>query len=68
MFIRKVAPEFPDNILKNYIYEKFIEEDNKLVLKEPDIFIYNRFKRYGYYYAPYMVIVIISYVIYLYLI
>ena len=68
MFIRKVAPEFPNDIIRQYIYEKYIEEDNKLVLKEPDIFIYNRFKRYGFYYAPYMGIVIISYIIYLYLI
>ena len=68
MFIRKVAPEFPNDILKQYIYEKTREEDNKLVLKEPNIFIYNRFKRYGFYYAPYMVIVIISYFLYLYLI
>ena len=68
MFIRKVAPEFPNDILKQYIYEKTREEDNKLVLKEPNIFIYNRFKRYGFYYAPYMVIVFISYFLYLYLI
>lgn len=31
MFIRKVAPEFPDHILEHYIYEKFKEEDDKLV-------------------------------------
>jgi hypothetical protein len=68
MFIRKVAQEFPNDILKHYIYEKYIEEDNKLVLKEPDIFIYNKLKRYCYYYGPYMVIVIISYFLYLYLI
>jgi hypothetical protein len=68
MFIRKIAPEFPNDIIRQYIYEKYIEEDNKLVLKEPDIFIYNRFKRYGFYYAPYMGIVIISYILYLYLI
>jgi hypothetical protein len=67
MFIRKVAPEFPNDILKQYIYEKYVEEDNKLILKEPNIFIYNRFKIYSYYYAPYMVIVIISYFLYSYL-
>ena len=31
MFIRKVAPEFPNNILKHHIYEKYVEEDNNLV-------------------------------------
>ena len=67
MFIRKVAPEFPNDILKQYIYEKYTEEDNKLVLKEPNIFIYNKFKRYSYYYAPYMVLAFISYFLYYYL-
>jgi hypothetical protein len=67
MFIRKVAPEFPNDILKQFIYEKTREEDNKLVLKEPNIFIYNKIKRNIYYYSPYMVIVIISYFLYSYL-
>lgn len=64
MFIRKIAIEFPNDILKQYIYEKTREEDSKLVLNEPNIFIYNRFKRNVYYYSPYMVIVIISYFLY----
>jgi hypothetical protein len=68
MFIRKVDPEFPNDILKKYIYEKYIEQDNKLVLSEPNIFIYNKIKRNVYYYSPYMVIVFLSYMIYLYLI
>ena len=42
-------------------------KDNKLVLKEPNIFIYNKFKRYSYYYAPYMVLAFISYFLYYYL-
>jgi hypothetical protein len=67
MFIRKIAPEFPNDILKQYIYEKYTEEDNKLVLKEPNIFIYNKLKRYCYYYGPYMVIAFISYFLYYYL-
>jgi len=68
MFIRKVDPEFPNDILKNYIYEKYIEEDNKLVLSEPNIFIYNKIKRNVYYYSSYMVILFVSYMICLYLI
>jgi hypothetical protein len=42
MFIRKIAPDFPDDILNYYIYEKTQEEDDKLLVKEPAIFIYNR--------------------------
>jgi hypothetical protein len=30
MFIRKVSPEFPNDILKRYIYEKYVEEDENL--------------------------------------
>jgi hypothetical protein len=30
MFIRKVSPEFPNDILKRYIYEKYVEEDEFL--------------------------------------
>jgi hypothetical protein len=67
MFIRKVAPEFPNDILKKYIYDKTREDDDKLVLNEPIIFIYNKFKRCVYYFAPYMVIAFISYMMYLYL-
>ncbi len=35
MFIRKVAPEFPNDILKRYIYEKYVEEDEILYLNHP---------------------------------
>jgi hypothetical protein len=34
IFIRKVAPEFPDTILRHYIFERY-EEDSKLILNEP---------------------------------
>ena len=64
MFIRKVAPEFPNDILKKYIYEKTREDDNKLVLNEPIIFIYNKIKRCVYYFAPYMIIAFVSYMMY----
>lgn len=67
MFIRKVAPEFPNDILKKYIYEKTREDDNVIVLNEPIIFIYNKIKKYVYYFAPYMIIAFISYIMYLYL-
>ena len=35
MFIRKVAINFPDEILRNYIYEYSREEDDKLVIRMP---------------------------------
>jgi hypothetical protein len=56
MFIRKVAPEFPNNILRNYIYEYNKSEDKKLILKEPIIFIYNRYMGYLYMIQPYIII------------
>jgi hypothetical protein len=68
MFIRKIAPEFPSEIINNYIHEKYSEEDSKLVLIEPNIFIYNKIKRNIFCYGPYMVVVFISYLLYLYLI
>jgi len=43
MFIRKVSPEFPDEILRYYIYEKNKLQDNKLVLFEPRVMIINRY-------------------------
>jgi hypothetical protein len=46
IFIRKVAPEFPDQILKHYIYEHDKENDDKLVLSEPEEMIINRYKTY----------------------
>jgi hypothetical protein len=43
-FIRKISPEFPDSILNEYIYNKNKKEDDLLILNEPFIFKYNRFK------------------------
>jgi hypothetical protein len=37
MFIRKVAPEFPDTILENYIYSEFKSDDDKLVISDKNI-------------------------------
>lgn len=38
MFIRKVAPEFPDDILEHYIYEYSREKDDKLEIRDPSVF------------------------------
>lgn len=40
MFIRKVAPEFPDEILRQYI----LKNDDNLLIVEPYEFMYNRYQ------------------------
>jgi hypothetical protein len=52
MFIRKVHPTFPNEILKNYIYKYNEEEDKKLVLKNPFLLkkLYNIFKQIIFYF------------------
>jgi hypothetical protein len=42
-FIRKVAPEFPDEILRHYIYENNKEKDNQLILVEPREMLISRY-------------------------
>lgn len=63
MFIRKIAQEFPDAILREYIYEKSKEKDNKLQIVEPMLFKYIRFKKYlflsFYYGVPFFVIILL---------
>lgn len=44
MFIRKVAPEFPDEILRQYISKN----DDKLIILEPYEIMYNRYKKWLY--------------------
>jgi hypothetical protein len=53
MFIRKMAPEFPDDILKNYIYVKNKARDDDLVIVTPSLFIYSKIKYYLYYLGLY---------------
>lgn len=43
MFIRKVDSEFPDEIIRHYIYEQNRKLDNELILVEPMIMTYNRY-------------------------
>jgi hypothetical protein len=37
MFIRKIAPEFPDDVLNHYIYEYSSLEDSGLQIRDPHI-------------------------------
>jgi hypothetical protein len=53
MFIRKMAPEFPDDILINYIYQKNKHRDDALVIITPPLFIYLKIKKYLYYFSLY---------------
>jgi hypothetical protein len=56
VFIRKISPEFPDDIIKYYISNK--EADNALVIREPAFVIYKRFKKYVVFYLiPFMVLI-----------
>jgi len=53
LFIRKVAVDFPDEVLKYYIYEYSREKNCDLTdIKEPLIFMYYRAKKYFYYSFP----------------
>jgi hypothetical protein len=44
MFIRKVDKEFPDDILRQYIYEYNKDSDSSLLLVEPFEMIFDRYK------------------------
>lgn len=46
VFIRKISSEFPDEILKYYIYHQNKAEDDKLIIIEPSLFLYLRIKKY----------------------
>ena len=39
MFIRKVSPEFPDEILNRYIYEKKLEDNQTFLIKPIEMFL-----------------------------
>jgi len=61
MFIRKIAKEFPDEILRHYIFK----DDNDLILIEPREMVYNRYlvtvKKYLYF----LPVIIASYFLYI---
>ena len=39
MFIRKISPEFPDTVLRHYIYKHINDEDNALVITSYNAFL-----------------------------
>jgi len=65
MFIRKIAVEFPDDVLNHYIYDFNRDNDNKLVLVEPINFMINRYKSYVKQYLYLFPYIIVLYILYL---
>jgi hypothetical protein len=51
LFIRKIAPEFPDDVLLNYIYKKNKLRDDAVVIITPPLFIYLKIKKYLHYFV-----------------
>jgi hypothetical protein len=62
MFLRKVAPEFPDEILRHYIFK---QNDDKLVLIEPREMIFSRYLFMVKKYLYFLPLVIAFYFLYL---
>jgi hypothetical protein len=46
MFIRKIAPEFPNETIRNYIYQYNKTRDDKLIVREPILFTIIKLKKY----------------------
>ena len=68
LFIRKMAPEFPDDILRGYIYEKNKQRDDALVIVTPPLFIYLKIKKYLYYFGLPALLLLIFYIAFFHLI
>lgn len=68
MFIRKVSPDFPNEILRHYIYEQNKTRDDKLLVIEPFEFTYNRYQVYIKKSFYYLSIFLSLYVLYLFLV
>jgi hypothetical protein len=66
MFIRKIAKEFPDTVLREYIYNYSKETDDKLIVRTPPLFIFLQIKKYlsfcAYYGAPILFLSCLLYV------
>lgn len=65
MFIRKISPEFPDEILRHYIYEHTKNDDDKFVLKEPYEIMYNKYSNMVKKYFYFLACIIVLYIFYL---
>ena len=56
IFIRKMNTEFPNEILKKYIYQYNKEKDDALIIKEPFHFILKKYLKILYHISPYLLI------------
>lgn len=61
MFIRKISPEFSDEILKHYIFK----EDNELIVTEPKEIIYNRYQAMAKKWFYFLSCIMVLYIFYL---
>jgi hypothetical protein len=66
MFIRKVSLDFPNEVLRHYIYEKYKNDDNKLIIQEPIVFIYNRLKKHIFLFINFSLLFSFCYLVLLY--
>jgi hypothetical protein len=57
IFIRKIDVDFPNDILRNYIFNYNKEKDEKLIIKTPFRFIFNKCIRILYDISPYLLII-----------
>jgi len=64
VFVRKIAQEFPDEVIRNYIYNKKKDNDCKLIIKEPSIFIYYRIKNIFLANSHYMLLLVAIWIYY----
>jgi hypothetical protein len=65
VFIRKVAPEFPDEIIRYYIQN---QKNEKLILNEPFEMVYNRYKMIVEKNIYFLVCIMVLYTLYVYVI
>jgi hypothetical protein len=64
IFIRKIAPEFPNNILRHYIYEKNKKNDEHLILIEPVVFICKKWSNFILQFVPVIIPILLCVIFY----
>jgi hypothetical protein len=64
LFIRKISPDFPDKVLKHYIYDYNREKDKRLIIFEPFSVILINFKNYLYLLCFYSFLLFVGFLFY----
>jgi len=62
MFIRKIAPEFPDEILKHYIYEQSKANDDNLDMTTPNDMLYSIYVKKWVHYVGWAIVMYVLYI------